>query len=88
MHRHFSMMVLVLATILGTVAALMAQDAGAAGAASAQEVLPRPEKPFGGKIDIPATGADGVMLCLGTEFGGWSLFVNESSKFEIGYIQK
>lgn len=29
------------------------------------------------EVDIPATGADGVLLCLGTEFGGWSLFVKD-----------
>lgn len=29
------------------------------------------------EVDIPATGAEGVLLCLGSEFGGWSLFVKD-----------
>lgn len=29
------------------------------------------------EVDIPASGAEGVLLCLGTEFGGWSLFVKD-----------
>lgn len=29
------------------------------------------------EVDIPASGADGVLLCLGTEFGGWSFYVKD-----------
>jgi len=26
---------------------------------------------------VPTTGAEGVLACLGTEFGGWSLFIKD-----------
>ena len=29
------------------------------------------------EVEIPPGGAEGVLLCLGTEFGGWSLFVKD-----------
>ncbi|MDA8239340.1 MAG: arylsulfatase [Nitrospiraceae bacterium] len=29
------------------------------------------------EVEIPAKGAEGILLCLGTEFGGWSLFVKD-----------
>lgn len=40
------------------------------------------------EVEIPANGAEGVLLCLGTEFGGWSLFVkDEKLVYAHNYLQ-
>lgn len=40
------------------------------------------------EVEIPANGAEGVLLCLGTEFGGWSLFVKEKKLVYVhNYLQ-
>jgi arylsulfatase len=34
-------------------------------------------------VDIPATGAQGVMACSGSEFGGWTLFIKNSKLYYV-----